>query len=165
LFFSGEEPHYFNYPEGHFDPSELEIAEETETSMSFLGRMVNKYSKDDREVTIRTRICDRASASSTAEKAATAEESEDNANPHRNPTIAESSTNGTDDDVVGRYICCDEDLPLSRDGVESNHIAGFSMDPNSTAMPGAQNDSPGITPSCDEFWCDETFDIPPWKKV
>ncbi len=87
LFFSGEEPHYFVYPEGHFHPSELENAKETETSKSFLGRMVKKYSKDDREVAIRESppISAPASASSTAE------ESEDNANPHRNPTIAESS--------------------------------------------------------------------------
>jgi hypothetical protein len=148
LFFSGEEPHYFYYPEGHFHPSELENAKETETGKSYFGRMVKKYSKDDRELTIRTPISAPASASSTAE------ESEDNANPHRNPAIAESSTNVTDDDVR-KYIRWNEDLPLSRDGVESNHTAGFSMVPNPTAMPGAQNHSPSsISP-----WCDKIFDI------
>ncbi|KAH9537270.1 hypothetical protein CY35_16G042500 [Sphagnum magellanicum] len=128
--------------------------------------MVKKYSKDDRQLTIRTPISPPtsapASASSTAEEAATAEESEDKANPHRNPTRAESSTNVTGDDVR-QYIRCHEDLPLSRDGVESNHISGFSMVPNPTAMPGAQNHSTGsIRPWCGELWCDETFDIPPW---
>ncbi len=185
LFFSGEEPHYFYYPEGHFDPSELENAKETETGKRFFGRMVTKYSKDDRELTIRTPISTPssapASASSTAEEAATAEESEDKANPRRNPTIAESSqslqapqhpiasaqktadkyipTNVTDDDIIR----CIEDPEPSLDGVESNHIAGFGMFPNLTAMPGAQNHSPGsIMPSCDELWDDESFYIHLW---
>ncbi len=155
LFFSGEEPHYFYYPEGYFHPSELENAEETETEKSFFGRMVKKYSKDDRELTIRTPISAPASASSTAEEAATAEEeSEDNANPHRNPTIAESSTNVSDDHVLQcmRWI---EDLPPSRDGVESNHTPGFTMIPNREAMPGAENHTLGsIKP-----WYDMIFDI------
>jgi hypothetical protein len=64
-----------------------------------------------------------------------------------------------DDDFM-QSILSSEDLRPSLDGVESNHTAGFGMDFNSTAMPGAQNHSPGITP-----WCDEIFDIPPWKKV
>jgi hypothetical protein len=170
LFFSGEEPHYFSYPEGHFHPSELENAKETETVKSFLGRMVKKYSKDDRELTQRTPISPPISAPASA--SSTAEESEDNANPHRNPTIAESSTNVTDDHV-SQYIRWDEDLPPSRDGVESNRIPGFSIGPNREAMPGAQNHSPGsIMPSCwddDTFdmpscWDDDTFDIPSWEK-
>jgi hypothetical protein len=174
LFFSGEEPHYFYYPEGHFHPSELENAKETETGKSFFGRMVKKYSKDDRELAIRTSISPPISAPASA--SSTAEESEGNANPHRNPTIAESSqslqapqppiasaqktadkyipTNVTDDDVR-QYIRWNEYLPPSRDGVESNHIAGFSMVPNPTAMPGAENHSPGsITP-----WYDMIFHI------
>jgi hypothetical protein len=147
LFFSGEEPHYFFYPKGHFHPSELENAKETETSKSFFGRMVKKYSKDDRELTIRTPISAAASASPTAEEAATAEEPEDNANPHRNPTIAESSTN-VPDHVVLQFV-------RWNDGVESNHIAGFIMVPNPTAMPGAQNYSPdSITP-----WHDMIYHI------
>jgi hypothetical protein len=179
LFFSGEEPHYFNYPKGHFDPSELEIAKETETSKNFLGRMVKKYSEKDGVLTIRTPISPRnsgpASASYTAEESSTAEESEDTANPHRNPTIAESSPSlqapqppiasaqKTADkyDDVRQSILCSKDLAPSRDGVESNHVPGFNMFFNSTDMPGAQNHSPGITPWCDEFWCDETFR--PWK--
>ncbi|CAK9219487.1 unnamed protein product [Sphagnum troendelagicum] len=158
LFFSGEEPHYFYYPEGHFHPSELENAKETETAMSFFGRMVKKYSKDDRELAIRTSISPRISAPASA--SSTAEESEDNANPHRNPTIAESSqslqapqpsiasaqktadiVNVTDDDFT-QYIRWIEDPLLSPDGVESMGIAGFSIVSSPEAMPGAQNHSP-----------------------
>ncbi|CAK9866402.1 unnamed protein product [Sphagnum jensenii] len=155
LFFSGEEPHYLVYPEGHFHRSELENAKETETRKSFLGRMVEKYSKDDRELAIRTPISPPISASSTAE------DSEDNANPHRNPAIAESSQslqapqppiasaqktadilNDVTDDDFTEYIRWIEDPLLSPDGVESNGIAGFSIVSSPEAMPGAQNHSP-----------------------
>lgn len=161
LFFSGEEPHYFYYPKGHFDASELENAKETETGKSFFGRMVKKYSKDDRELARRTSISPPISAPASA--SSTAEESEGNANPHRNPTIAESSqslqapqppiasaqktadkyipTDLTDDDVR-QYIRWNEYLPPSRDGVESMGIAGFNMVSSLEAMPGAQNHSP-----------------------
>ncbi|KAH9537265.1 hypothetical protein CY35_16G042300 [Sphagnum magellanicum] len=172
LFFSGEVPHYFFYPEGHFDLSEN--AKETETVKSFLGRMETKYSKDDRELKIRTPISAPASASSTAEEAATAEESEDNANPHRNPTIAESSTNVTDDDVL-RYIRFTQDLPPSRDCVELNRTPGFGIDPNREAMPGAQNHSPDGIMSCDEvvnlhspdgiMSCHEIVNSPLWDPM
>ncbi|CAM6014880.1 unnamed protein product [Sphagnum balticum] len=163
LFFSGEEPHYFNYPKGHFDSSELKIAKETETTKNFLGRMVKKYSQKDGLLTPRTPISPPISGPASA--CHTAEESEDNANPHRNPTIAESSQSlqapqppiASAQRTADKYILRSEDLRPSRDG----SIPGFGMDFNSTAMAGAQNHSPGITPWCDKFWCDETFR--PWE--
>jgi hypothetical protein len=251
LFFSGEKPHYFNYPEGHFETGELKIAKETETTKSFFGRMTKKYSKKNGVLTIRTPISPPisgpASASYTAEESATAEpegdfdpseleiaeetetsksfpwrmvkksfekdgvltirtpispptsgpasafytaeesatpeESEDNANAHRNPTIAESSqslqapqppiasaqktadkyipTDEIDYDVM-QFLLCSEDQAPSRDGGESHRLPGFSTVLNSTAMPGAQNHSPGVTPSNDKLLGYETFEIPPW---
>ncbi|CAK9866403.1 unnamed protein product [Sphagnum jensenii] len=158
LFFSGEEPHYFVYPKGHFHPSELENAKETETSKRFLGRMVQKYSKDDRDLAIRKSISPPISAPASA--SSTAEESEDNANPHRNPTIAESSQSlqapqpsiasaqrttdilNVTDGAFTQYILLIKDVLLSPDGVESMGIAGFCIDSSPEAMPGAQNHSP-----------------------
>ncbi len=185
LFFSGEETHYYSYPKGHFEIGELKIAKETETTKSFFGRMTRKYSKKNGVLTIRTPISPPtsgpASAFYTAEESATAEESEDNANARRNPTIAESSQSlqapqppiasaqKTADKCTDEYdygvmqlLLCSEDQAPSRDGGESHRLAGFSTVLNYTATPGAQNHSPGVTPSFDKFFVDETFEIPPW---